>query len=218
MKIEYKVDFNKIQEVAQMQQIDLNNYSKNYIIRKANKNKEIIEREWNEKEKELTDILNYILPNLDNNDTIKIYIFPEEVPIGACNCETKEILFGYKEEYKYFNLVTICHEITHMLIYKFRKTNVISRITDETIAFLVAECEIRKRLTGKEYFSNFFSGALSDLHSKAVHTALENLYIWDDYLQNKEKDIMKLLLNIEKNISNIEKKKYKEVKLRDFLS
>lgn len=218
MKIEYKVDFNKIQEVAKMRQIDLNNYSKDEIIRKANENEKSIEKEWNEKEEELINILNEILPSLDNNYIIKIYIFPKEVPVGACNCETKEILFGYKKEYKYFNLVTICHEITHILIYKYRKRNIISRITDETIAFLVAECEIRKRLTGEKYFSNFFSGELSDLHYKAVYTASENLTIWNDYLQDKEKNIKKLLQNIEKNVSKIEKEKYKEVKLRDFLN
>lgn len=218
MKVEFVCDLKKIKDIANLRKINLNEFNEEDILKKAENNRLLIEKEWKKYEKKLISALNEILPKQDNKLKVKIYIFPEEVPVGACNCDTKEILFGYKEEYGGFNLVTICHEITHILIYRYRKEKIISRITDETIAFLVGECEIRRQLTGQKYFSDFFSGELSDLHKMAVCTAKENIDIWNKYLQEKEKDLDKLLRNIEKNISKIEKEKYKTVKLKEFLN
>ena len=218
MKLEFLCDINKIKEIAKLRKINLEGMTDDVLLKKAEENKRKIKIEWEEHEKELLDLINTILPDLDNNFFIKIYIFPNEVPVGACNCETKEILFGYKNEYDGFHLVTICHEITHILIYKYRKGKLISRVTDETIAFLVAECETRNQLTGKEYFTKFFDGDLSELHAKAVYTARNNINIWNDYLKENKKNVEKLLFDIEKNVSTEAKEKYNSAKLKDFLN
>jgi hypothetical protein len=218
VKLEFLCDSYKIKEIARLRKIDLKEINDTILLKKAEENKKSIKIEWQEHEKKLMSLINMILPNLDDDFVIKIYIFPNEVPVGACNCQTKEILFGYKNEYDGFHLVTICHEITHILIYKYRKEKLISRVTDETIAFLVAECEIRKQLTGKEYFTKFFDGNLSELHNKAVYTARSNLDIWNEYIKEKEKNVEKLLFEIEKNVSIEEKEKYNSAKLKDFLN
>lgn len=218
MKLEFLCDIDKIKEIARLRKIDLKEKNDMTLLEKAEENKKNIKIEWQENEERLMSLINSVLPNLDDDFIIKIYIFPNEVPIGACNCQTKEILFGYKNEYDGFHLVTICHEITHILIYKYRKEKLISRVTDETIAFLVAECEIRKQLTGKEYFTKFFDGDLSELHNRAVCTARNNLDIWREYLKEEEKNVEKLLFEIEKNVSVDEKEKYNSAKLKDFLN
>lgn len=218
MKLEFLCDIDKIKEIARLRKIDLKGINEENLLKKAEENKKNIKIEWEEHEKKLMTLINMILPDLDNDFLIKIYIFPNEVPVGACNCQTKEILFGYKNEYDGFHLVTICHEITHILIYKYRSKKLISRVTDETVAFLVAECEIRKQLTGKEYFSKFFDGDLSELHNKAVYTARNNLDIWNEYLKENEKNVEKLLFDIEKNVSIEEKEKFNSAKLKDFLN
>lgn len=218
MKLEFLCDIDKIKEIARLRKIDLKGINEENLLKKAEENKKNIKTEWEEHEKKLMTLINMILPDLDNDFLIKIYIFPNEVPVGACNCQTKEILFGYKNEYDGFHLVTICHEITHILIYKYRSEKLISRVTDETVAFLVAECEIRKQLTGKEYFSKFFDGDLSELHNKAVYTARNNLDIWNEYLKENEKNVEKLLFDIEKNVSIEEKEKFNSAKLKDFLN
>lgn len=218
MKLEFLCDIDKIKEIARLRKIDLKEKNDMTLLEKAEENKKNIKIEWQENEERLMSLINSVLPNLDDDFIIKIYIFPNEVPIGACNCQTKEILFGYKNEYDGFHLVTICHEITHILIYKYRKEKLISRVTDETIAFLVAECEIRRQLTGKEYFTKFFDGDLSELHNRAVCTARNNLDIWREYLKEEEKNVEKLLFEIEKNVSVDEKEKYNSAKLKDFLN
>lgn len=218
MKIEFLCDLKKIKDIATLRKINLSKFKDDDLLEKAENMRILIEKKWKKHESNLIVILNEILPKLDNKLKVKVYIFPDEIPVGACNCNTKEIFFGYKEEYEGFSLVTICHEIAHILIYKYRKEKIISRVTDETIAFLVGECEIRKKLTGQEYFSNFFSGELSDLHKEAVYVAKENINIWNKYLEDNERDLDKLLVDIEKNISKSEKDKYRTVKLKEFLN
>jgi len=121
VKLEFLCDSYKIKEIARLRKIDLKEINDTILLKKAEENKKSIKIEWQEHEKKLMSLINMILPNLDDDFVIKIYIFPNEVPVGACNCQTKEILFGYKNEYDGFHLVTICHEITHILIYKYRK-------------------------------------------------------------------------------------------------
>lgn len=217
MRVEFRCDLEKIKEIAKMRKINLENFNENEIIRNAEKNKKKIESEWRKKETELISVLKKMLPNLDDDYNIKIYIFPINIPVGACNCETKEILYGYPEEYKGFNLVTICHEITHILIYKYRKEKIMSRITDETIAFLVAECEVRRKLTKKEYFIDFFSGKLSNLHQEAVIMARKNLDNWKNYLLKEDKNIEELIYSIEKNVPKLKKEMYKGTRLKEYL-
>jgi len=56
------------------------------------------------------------------------------------------------------------------------------------------------------------------LHNKAVYTARSNLDIWNEYIKEKEKNVEKLLFEIEKNVSIEEKEKYNSAKLKDFLN
>lgn len=218
IKLEFQCDLKKIQEIAKIRKISLNANSENAILKSAEDNKSTIARKWKENERLLVGMLNDILPGLDNNYNIKVFVFPKEIPIGACNCDTREILFGYREEYIGFCLVVICHEIAHILIYNYRKKKLISRLTDETVAFLVAECEVRKVLTGCEYFSPFFKGKLSNLHSQALCMALKNIEIWNSYLQKSRKNIGDLLLTLEKHVSKTEREKYENVQLKEFLN
>ena len=92
MKLEFLCDSYKIKEIARLRKIDLKEINDTILLKKAEENKKSIKIEWQEHEKKLMSLINMILPNLDDDFVIKIYIFPNEVPVGACNCQTKEIL------------------------------------------------------------------------------------------------------------------------------
>lgn len=81
MKLEFLCDSYKIKEIARLRKIDLKEINDTILLKKAEENKKSIKIEWQEHEKKLMSLINMILPNLDDDFVIKIYIFPNEVPV-----------------------------------------------------------------------------------------------------------------------------------------
>lgn len=219
MDVVFNYDINLIKKIAEIKKINIEKKQIITIEKNAIEKLNFIQNNWNAIERKLKDIFLELIPKeyVDYSILINIYAFPEDISIGACNCEDKKILFGYKEEYKNFSIVTICHEIAHILIYKYRKEGIISRITDEVFAFLIAECEIRRRLNNCRYFEKFFLGKLSELHNYVLKKSKIHIDLWNRYINTSNKNLKKLLETIESSVNDDEKEKYDNMKLKNFL-
>ena len=217
MKLHFMTDLSLMKQIAGLKELSLDGIDDTELLSAAEKNKISLEQQWQkyaaEIEKKLQNIVKSEWQDLD----VQIFVFPDNIKIGACNCEEHKILFGYREEYPGFGLITICHEIVHMLIYKYRKQQHISRLADEIFVFLSAECELRKKLFGKEYFVDFFSGPLSPFHQEALAKSRLLVSSWQAYLLDKNISCKGFLEFIEKNITTAEKNEYNAVKLKDFI-
>ncbi len=218
MKLHFLTNLSLIKQIAQLRDISLSKIDDVVLMVDAKKNKEKLKRQWEKYQETIENNIKNIVRNewVDNLD-VKIFVFPDYIQVGACNCEELKILFGCKEEYPGFGLITICHEIIHMLIYKYRKDRKVSRLTDEVFVFLSAECELRKRLLNKDYFSGFFSGQLSPFHKDALQISKKLVENWNSYLLNKTISCKSFLDFIEKNISINMKEGYDNIKLTDFI-
>ena len=217
MKLHFLTNLSLMKQIAQLKGISLAEIEDTKLIADAEKNKERLKNQWEKYFEKIELGIKEIVRNECKEIEVHVFVFPDYIQIGACNCEEFKILFGYQEEYPGFGLITICHEIIHMLIYKYRKNHSISRLTDEIFVFLTAECELRKRLFNKEYFSGFFSGPLSSFHEEALKKSKELLKSWLLYLSKENASCKSFLDFIEKSISMQEREEYNNIKLTDFI-
>lgn len=100
----------------------------------ANRLKKTVEKNWQENQENIEKNLSLLFPN-SSELIVRIFLFPENYNLGACQTKDKIILLGQKSRSRNFYSAILAHELTHILLSKqiFKRKPII----DEVFCLLV---------------------------------------------------------------------------------
>lgn len=173
------------------------------LYKETEKYMESVEKEWNNKQKNIIKIIEEIMGENLPNIKINVLITHPNLCNGMALPNSNTICWGHKENWENYSMVYLMHETLHLILdKKLGKNNLTHAIIE-----LITDQELRIRLNKNGiYFKESKEGVGHPFLLKLSKTILP---YWKKYLKNKNKKIDNFYLEI-KNLPKI--KKFLELK------
>lgn len=173
------------------------------LYKETEKYKESIEKEWNNKRKNITKTTEEIMGEKFPDIKINVLITHPNLCNGIALPNSNTICWGHKENWENYSMVYLMHEALHLLLdKKLGKDNLTHAIIE-----LIADQELRVRLNKNGAYFKESKEVVG--HPFLLKLSKTILPYWKKYLERKNKDIANFYLEI-KNLPKI--KKFLELK------
>jgi hypothetical protein len=155
-----------------------------------------IQKEWEKNYKKSFGIVKKIvrLPNLNHKKKIKVYLSHPLIPKGRCYPEDNVICWAHKEDWNYYNIVYLWHEILHILTYDLNCNEQIMHALIE----LAIDNELRIQLWKKGEYFKINNSAIGHKNLQSLEKII--LPFWQKYLKDKKLNLYKLAKKLEKEL------------------